>query len=250
MGRSPAQVLPAPELTRRARQTVRFQIDSSGEARPHLAVSRCRSPTCSGACGNQFPAFATVLDQERPLNPPSEPVGRSYSEPMRIRSFARLAVLVAVVSIIAGCAAANGANGDGGSTAPPVQLRLVTSSAPGPCSAPPLTSDGPGTTCDEAGTTTYELGESLGVMTPASVTRDGQGAGQDVVVEFDKAGASTLSDVTGKAIDRQLALLLKGKVLSAPTVKAPLTDGKVAFGFETASQADQFEALLGPSATS
>ena len=96
----------------------------------------------------------------------------------------------------------------------------------------------------------HELAESLGVVTPTSVTRDGQGAGQRVVVEFDKADASTLSDVTGKAIDKQLALLLKGKVLSAATVKDPITAGKVTFGFGTASEADQVAALLGASATS
>jgi preprotein translocase subunit SecD len=133
---------------------------------------------------------------------------------------------------------------------PPLQLRIVTSSAEGPCSAPPLTSDGPGSACDRAGTTTYELGESLGVVTPTSVTRDGQGTGQTVAVEFDKADASTFGDVTGKAIDKQVAVLLKGKVLSAPTVKDPITAGKVTFGFGTASEAEQVAAELGASATS
>ena len=87
-------------------------------------------------------------------------------------------------------------------------------------------------------------------MTPTSVTRGGQGAGQTVVVKFDKADASTLSDVTGKAIDKQLALLLNGKVLSAPTVKAPITADMVSFGFTTAAEADQFAALLGAPAMS
>jgi preprotein translocase subunit SecD len=169
---------------------------------------------------------------------------------VRIQSFARFAVLVAVVSFVAGCAAAHGTNDQGGSSAPPLQLRLVTSSTAGPCSAPPLTSDGQGPTCDRAGVTTYELAESVGVVTPASVTRGGQGAGQTVVVEFDKAGASTLSDVTGKAIDKQLALLLNGKVLSAATVKAPITAGEVTFGFTTAAEADEFAGLLGAPATS
>ena len=118
------------------------------------------------------------------------------------------------------------------------------------CSAPPLTSDGPGSACDRAGTTTYELAESLGVVTPASVTRDSQGTGQTVVVEFDKAEASTFSDVTGRAIDKQLALILDGKVLSAPPVKDPITAGEVTFGFGTASEADQVAAELGASATS
>ena len=39
------------------------------------------------------------------------------------------------------------------------------------------------------GTTTYELAQTLGVVTPTSVVRESQGAGQAVVVEFDEADA-------------------------------------------------------------
>jgi preprotein translocase subunit SecD len=175
------------------------------------------------------------------------PIGPTYTEDLRAQAFARLTVLVAVASIVAGCSAANG---DGGSHTPPLQLRLVTSSAKGPCSAPPLTSDGPGSACDGAGTTTYELAESLGVVTPTSVTLDGQGTGQTVVAEFDKADASKLGDVTGKALEKQLAILLDGRVLSAPVVKEPLTGGNLSFAFETASEAEQVAAELDASATS
>ena len=173
-------------------------------------------------------------------------MGRTHTEHMRARTFARLTVLVAVASIVAGCSAANR---DGGSPAPPLQMRLVTSSAEGPCSAPPLTSDGPGSACDRAGTTTYELGESLGVVTPTSVTRDGQER-QTVRAEFDKADASKLGDVTGKALEKQLAILLDGKVISAPVVKAPLTTGNVAFAFGTAAEAEKVATELGASPTS
>ena len=165
---------------------------------------------------------------------------------MRTRSFARLTAILAFASIVAGCSAANG---DGGSPTPPLQLRLVTSSAEGPCSAPPLTSDGPGSACDWAGTTTYELGESVGVLTPTSVTRDGQDR-QTVVAEFDKADSNKLGDVTRKALEKRLAVLLNGKVISAPVVKGPLTGGKVAFTFGTASEAGQVAAALGASPSS
>ena len=99
------------------------------------------------------------------------------------------------------------------------------------------------------GTTTYELAESLGVVTPTSVVREGQGEGQSVVVEFDEADAKTLADVTGKAIGQNLALLINGKVFSAPAVQAPITTGEINFGFGTASDADRVAALLGASAT-
>ena len=165
---------------------------------------------------------------------------------MRTLPFARLAVLLAVASVAAGCSAANGA---GASPAPQLQLRIVTSSAPGRCTAPPLTSEDPGSACDRAGTTTYVLAGSLGGVRPTSVAREGQGAGQTVVAEFDKADASKIGDVTGKALEKQLAILLNGKVLSAPVVKEPLTSGKVAFTFGTAAEAEKVAAELGASAT-
>ena len=164
---------------------------------------------------------------------------------MRTRSFSRLTALLAAASIVAGCSAAKV---DGGSPKPLLQMRLVTSSTEGPCSALPLTSDGPGSACDRAATTTYELGKSLGVVTPTSVTRDGQER-QTVNAEFDKADATKFGDVTGKALDKQLAILLDGKVLSAPVVKAALTTGKVAFTFGTAAEAEQVAAELGASPT-
>jgi len=92
------------------------------------------------------------------------------------------------------------------------------------------------------------LGESLGVVTPTSVTRDGQER-QTVVAEFDKADASRLGDVTGKALEKQLAILLDGKVISAPVVKEPLTTGKVAFAFGTAAEAEKVATELGASPT-
>ena len=94
------------------------------------------------------------------------------------------------------------------------------------------------------------MGESLGVVTPTSVTLDGQGAGQTVDAEFNKADASKLGDVTGKALEKQLAILLDGKVLSAPVVKAPLTTGNVSFTFGTAAEAEKVATELGASPTS
>jgi preprotein translocase subunit SecD len=164
---------------------------------------------------------------------------------MRTRSFARLAVLVAVASVVAGCSGAKATNGNGGPAKPPLQLRLVTSSTKGPCNAQPLTSDGPGSACDRAGTTTYKLAKSLGVVTPLSVTRDDQGTGETVVVEFDKADASKLGDVTGKAIEKQLAVLFDGQVLAAPVVKEPVTARTWTFAFGTASEAEQVARELG-----
>ena len=175
----------------------------------------------------------------------------------------RLLALVAAASVVAGCGGAGETAGasDGSSTSsatngstgatpalttPALQLRLVISSSSGACSAAPLTSDGPGGACDQAGATTYELAESLGVVTPTSVARGDQGGGQTVLLELDPAGARTLDAATGRANGKQLAFLLQGTVLSAPTVMGPLTVGNaLTLGFATAAEADQVSAELG-----
>lgn len=173
----------------------------------------------------------------------------SYAEEMRTRSIARLAVLAAVVALLAGCSSA--ASVGDSSPGKALQLRLVTSSVQGTCSAPALTSDGPASACDRAGSTTYQLGESLGVITPTSVVLPkNQGTAQSIVLEFDKADTGTLADVSREAIDKNLAILLDGRVLSAPLVKSPLTTSQVTLAFGTASEAQQVAAELGASTTS
>jgi preprotein translocase subunit SecD len=181
--------------------------------------------------------------------PTSSTAGGSYAEEMYTRSIARLAVLAAAVALLAGCSSA--ASVGDSSPGKPLQLRLVTSSMHGTCSAPALTSDEPASACDRASTTTYQLGESLGVITPTSVVlpKD-QGSTQSIVLEFDKADTGTLADVSRAAIDKHLAILLDGRVLSAPLVKSPLTTSQVTLGFGTASEAQQVAAELGASATS
>jgi len=231
---------PFPHGDRSAIGTVDTRRNTTGSADVRASPGLCRRTL-----------VATGITQDAadcPPNSPSEPrVGRTYTENMRTRSFARLTALLAVASIVAGCSAANG---DGGSSTSPLQLRLVTSSAEGPCSAPPLTSDGPGSACDRAGTTTYELGESLGVVTPTSVARGDQRSGQTVVVGFDTADSNKLGDVTRRALEKRLAILLEGRVLAAPVVKDPITTGNVSFAFGTASEAGQVVAALGTSPTS
>jgi preprotein translocase subunit SecD len=132
-----------------------------------------------------------------------------------------------------------------------LQLRLVTSSVEGPCSAPALTSDGPASACDRAGTTTYQLGKSLGVITPISVVlRKDQGSAQTIILEFDKADTDTLGDVSREALEKHLAILLDDRVLSAPLVKNPITTSQLTLAFGTAAEAQQVAAELGASATS
>lgn len=167
---------------------------------------------------------------------------------MNTRFVARFAVLAAVASLLAGCSSA--AIGDTSSPGKPLQLRLVLSSVDGTCSAPALSSDGPASACDRAGTTTYELAKSLGVVTPTSVAfPENEGSANLVILELNEADTGTLSEVSREAIDKHMAIVLDGQVLTAPLVKDPLTTSQLTLAFGTASEAKQVAADLGPSAT-
>ena len=167
---------------------------------------------------------------------------------MNTRFVAHFAVLAAVAIFLAGCSSA--ATVDTGLPGKPLQLRLVVSSVDGTCSAPALSSDGPASACDRAATTTYELAKSLGVVRPTSVAfPENEGSENLVVLELNKADTATLRDVSREAIDKHLAIVLDGRVLSAPLVKDPLTTSQLTLAFGTASEAKQVAADLGASAT-
>jgi len=160
----------------------------------------------------------------------------------------RLFVLAVVAAFLSGCGADGG---DDASRMQPLQLRLVTSSSDGACSAPAPTSDGSASACDWAGTTTYELGESMGVVTPISVVRSTDQGPDQVVVSlvFDKADAATLGDVTRDALQGHLALLLDGRVIGAALVVDPITTGQMELGLGTAPEAEEIATRLGAAAT-
>ena len=163
---------------------------------------------------------------------------------MNTRRIARLATILVAAGVLAACSS------PGSASAPSLQLRLVTSSTEGACNAPALATDGPGTACSEEGTTTYQVGASLGTITPTSVTRPDVGGGLDLDLAFDQAGSAKLGEVTGKAIGKQLAVLIDGRVLSAVQVADAITGGTVRMAFGTSAEAARVAALLHASATS
>ena len=183
---------------------------------------------------------------------------------MPTRSWARVLGLVAAASVAAGCSgeagvpaviglasasAASEAAPSASAAGPavvPLQLRLVTSSTDGPCSAPALTGAGAGDACDAAGSTTYTLGESLGELTATSATvaaDDAQSTGR-VLITLDATGSATLRDATAAAVGQRLAMLADGKVLSAPTVGAVVTGDQLVITGATRAAADQIAATL------
>lgn len=167
---------------------------------------------------------------------------------MNTQVVVRFAVLAAVATLLAGCSST--ATGNTSSPGKPLQLRLVISSVKGACSAPALTTDGPASACDSTGTTTFELAKSLGVVTPTSVAlpKD-QGSAHSVALEFNKADTATLGDASREAINKHLAIVLDGRVLTAALVMAPTTTSELTLAFGTASEAKQAAAELGASAT-
>ncbi len=152
-----------------------------------------------------------------------------------------LLALAAVAMLLTGCSTT--ATGDTNSPGKPLQLRLVISSSDGPCTAPALTSDGAASACDRAGTTTYDLAQVLGVITPDSVTlSDDQGSTNSVNLDLNDTDTATLSDASREALEKNLAIVLDGRVLSAPLVKDALISSPLTLVFGTVSEAQQVAA--------
>ncbi|SES23797.1 SecDF P1 head subdomain-containing protein [Lentzea albida] len=120
------------------------------------------------------------------------------------------------------------------------------------CAAPdPLVGNddpvAPLVTCD-AGEFKYDLGPVFldgDRVAAASAEVDPSGAGFVVTVEFDAGGARTWSDFTTANVGEQVAILINGRVLSAPTVQSPITGGsaQISGGF-TRDEADQLARQL------
>ena len=156
--------------------------------------------------------------------------------------------LVAVVTLLTGCSST--ADGDTDAPGKPLQLRLVLSFVEGSCTAPALTSDGAATVCDRAGTITYELAPVLGVITPDSVAlSEDQKSALSVSLGLNDADIVTLGDVSRGALNKNLAIVLDGRVLTAPLVQDALTTSPLTLAFATAAEAKQVAADLGGTAT-
>ena len=147
------------------------------------------------------------------------------------------------VALLTGCSTAG--NGDTGSPGKPLQLRLVISSVDGPCTAPALTSAGPATACDRSGTITYELGKSLGTVTPTSVALPEDPRSADsVLIELNEGDSGTLAEATRKALNTNLAIVLDGRVFSAPRVMEAVTTSQMALAFGSAAEAEKVAAEM------
>jgi preprotein translocase subunit SecD len=60
-----------------------------------------------------------------------------------------------------------------------------------------------------------------------------------VVVHFTEHGREQFAQITEEYLDKQLAIMVDGRVMSAPWIKAHLTDGKTLIDPETEEEAKE-----------
>lgn len=139
----------------------------------------------------------------------------------------RLPWLVLTALLVAGCG--RQATPVAATVLPPLQLRLVLAEPSGSCTAPPLLAPGPGTACSWDSSSTYSLGPSLGDLQPTSaqLTSDALGIGEVLDVQLDHDSAARFEQLTADALNRQVAVLLQGRVASAPTIQSRIAGGEL-----------------------
>jgi preprotein translocase subunit SecD len=94
------------------------------------------------------------------------------------------------------------------------------------------------------------LAQVLGEITPDSVTlSDDQGSTNAVTLDLNDTDAETLSAASSKALNKNLAMVLDGRVLSAPLVKDTLTSSPLTLMFATATEAKKAAADLSAATT-
>jgi len=99
----------------------------------------------------------------------------------------------------------------------------------------------PLTACSRDGKTTYQLGPSFLDGSKIKSVEPTFSSGQWMVnVTFDAAGTRTWADYTSQNVQKQVAFVLDGQVLSAPTIDVAITGGATEIsGNFTQDQVDQ-----------
>lgn len=97
--------------------------------------------------------------------------------------------------------------------------------------------------------TTYYVVKRVGEMTGEHVSdaqaRVNEYGQYSIDLTFDSVGAKQFGDVTSANVGRQLAIVLDGKLYSAPTIQSAIVGGNASIsGTFTAQEADQLEKVL------
>jgi preprotein translocase subunit SecD len=120
------------------------------------------------------------------------------------------------------------------------------------CTAPdPLVGNddaaGPLVTCDD-GETKYDLGPVFldGDRIATASAMPSEYGGHVVTIEFDSRGAQVWGEFTTGNVGKSVAILINGRVLSAPSIQAPIPGGVTQIsGQFTADEAEQLAKQLG-----
>lgn len=141
------------------------------------------------------------------------------------------------------------------SSAPPaavtLQLRLVTSTEPLGTRTCPTESPAPSTAvelCERTGPMLFGLDPSI-THSPATDAGVTQQSGQWLVtIQLDDADTRAVAETTARNIDKQLAIVVGARVVSAPVIRSGIDGGRiqVAGGF-TEQQARDLAQQLKPS---
>ncbi|CAM3860288.1 SecDF P1 head subdomain-containing protein [Tsukamurella ocularis] len=175
----------------------------------------------------------------------------------------RTATAATVLAVALTATAACGRSGQTGhtghespsSSAPPaaaaLQLRLVTSAEPLGARACPTESPAPSSAaelCERTGPMLYRLDRSV-THSPATDATVAQQSGQWLVtIQLDDADTRAVAETTARNIDKQLAIVVGARVVSAPVIRGGIDGGRIqlAGGF-TEQQARDLAHELKPS---
>ncbi|QRY84761.1 SecDF P1 head subdomain-containing protein [Tsukamurella tyrosinosolvens] len=179
---------------------------------------------------------------------------------MANRGGIRTATTATVVAAALTATAACGQSGNDGHESPPSsaspaavapQLRVVTSAEPVGSRACPTATPAPSATaelCERTGPMLYRLEPSVthAPATDADVTAQ---SGQWLVTfQLDAADSRAVAETTARSIDKQLAIVVGARVVSAPVIRSGIDGGRIqlAGGF-TEQQARDLAQQLKPS---
>lgn len=167
----------------------------------------------------------------------------------------RLLRLSAAVASLGGLAVSTGCGGSIGgeavATAQPLQIRIVQAVDPvgsRTCATAALDVPATGDLCDREGRNWYRLAPSVTRSTVENATAT-QSNGQWVVVfELNDEDGRAFADLTTNNVGRQVALVVGSRVVSAPAVSSPVTNGIVQMSANfTAQDARDLAKQLKPS---
>ena len=135
--------------------------------------------------------------------------------------------------------------------APALQLRIVTSADPlgaRTCPGGDPAPTAPAELCDREGATLYRLAPSV-THEPVRAARVDQSSGRWLVnIQLGDADAGAVGEATGRNVGKQFALVVGARVVSAPTIASPVTQGSLQVaGAFTEQQARDLAHALKPS---